>query len=521
MTARAVVWVTAAVAVLGRFAGLLWPLRPDEAGFLLVARSWAPTADSLYGPYFVDRPPLMIALVKLADLVAGEYAVRVLAALGCGVAVLLTAATVRELARHLSPEADEDPARAKALGRVEMSSSILVATLLLTPYLDNVAAKGELLGVPLLLGSCLLALRALRLASVPLALAAGLLAGAATGLKQALVGALAFGAVLLVVALVRRTQPRRRLALLGLAALGGATTPILLTVLWAVSAGVDLSTLEYATLSFRSDASQVIMEGSNAANETRARELFNRFFQCGLATVCIWGLASVPWSMRKLPAPVLAAAAALVVDLAVVCLSGSFWSAYLFPVVPSAVLLWACTRVVATTSARTRRARTADVAAWAAVFHTAAVAVVPVLVWPFVVWRDDAPPAPEVNGTAIAQASLPGDTLVNYGGRPDLLLASGLKSPYPHLWSLPMRTMDPELSQLRTLLLSEDAPEWFALSVGLDAWDGLGRKNIADVLEQRYRVVEGTCGKVTLLRRVDAPAPGPFEPDCTTPWGRR
>lgn len=57
MTARRAVWLAAALAMLGRFCGLLWPMRPDEAGFLLVALAWDPQPDAPFHPYFVDRPP--------------------------------------------------------------------------------------------------------------------------------------------------------------------------------------------------------------------------------------------------------------------------------------------------------------------------------------------------------------------------------------------------------------------------------------------------------------------------------
>ena len=39
-----VVWLSAVAALVARFPSLLWPLRPDEAGFLLVARAWHPEA---------------------------------------------------------------------------------------------------------------------------------------------------------------------------------------------------------------------------------------------------------------------------------------------------------------------------------------------------------------------------------------------------------------------------------------------------------------------------------------------
>lgn len=61
-TAR-LVWLAAAAAFLARFPSLLWPLRPDEAGFLLVARAWHPEPDSVYGRYWVDRPPPVIWLM--------------------------------------------------------------------------------------------------------------------------------------------------------------------------------------------------------------------------------------------------------------------------------------------------------------------------------------------------------------------------------------------------------------------------------------------------------------------------
>ena len=52
-------------------------------------------------------------------------------------------------------------------------------------------------------------------------------------------------------------------------------------------------------------------------------------------------------------------------------------------------------------------------------------------------------------GVALREVAEPGDTLVVYGGRADLQLESGLSSPYAYLWSLPMRTLDPDLAELR------------------------------------------------------------------------
>ena len=50
----------AALAFLLRLPGLTRPVRPDEAGWFLVARTWDPAPDSVYGEHFVDRPPSLI-----------------------------------------------------------------------------------------------------------------------------------------------------------------------------------------------------------------------------------------------------------------------------------------------------------------------------------------------------------------------------------------------------------------------------------------------------------------------------
>ena len=79
-------------AFVARFPSLLWPLRPDEAGFLLVARAWRPEADSVYGHYFVDRPPPIIWLMQATDAVGGAYTHRLVGAVGCALLVLAAAA---------------------------------------------------------------------------------------------------------------------------------------------------------------------------------------------------------------------------------------------------------------------------------------------------------------------------------------------------------------------------------------------------------------------------------------------
>lgn len=523
MTARHVVWLAAALAVLGRYNGLLWPLRPDEAGFLLVARAWDPQPDSVFHPHFVDRPPSLIALVRLADAVGGPYVLRVVGAVGCGVATLLAAGVVRELARSLPLRVAAAP-----LHLVTAGTALLTAAFLVTPQIDAVATKSELLGVPVVLASCLGALRALRTGTARWAFGAGLLAMAAVGLKQSLVGGLVFGGVLLVTALVRRRVRRGTFVALGAAALAGAAVPVVVTVGWAWSAGVDLEALRHPAIDFRTDASRVIVDEESPANTSRTLRLALVFATTGMGLVMAWCLARARVAARRLTAPTVAAVAMLAVDVVVIVMSGSFWTPYLFALVPSLTLVWACIRVADLPASShgdplTLRAR----GTWHPRREVLLVAlcvgssVVSLAGWTWGVWRNGAPPQEYVLGREIARVSAPGDTLTVYGGRADLQWASGLDSPYEHLWSLPMRTMDPDLAELHDLLAGPDAPTWFVSAAPLRSWDGTGARVLRDVVNQRYVWVGRHCDRFFVRRLVDAPPVDDLEVDCETPWGRR
>ena len=75
------------------------PMSPDEGGFLVVARHWHPGGGSLYGPYWVDRPPLLIAFFRLADALGGFTALRLLGCLLVASAVIGVAVAAASTAR--------------------------------------------------------------------------------------------------------------------------------------------------------------------------------------------------------------------------------------------------------------------------------------------------------------------------------------------------------------------------------------------------------------------------------------
>jgi 4-amino-4-deoxy-L-arabinose transferase-like glycosyltransferase len=485
---RRPVAIPAVLAVLARLPALTRPVRADEAGFLLVARAWDPQPDSMFGPYWVDRPPLLIAVFKGVDVAGGETALRVLGALVCGLVVVLAARVAGQVGGP----------RAVPWG------AVVAAALLSNPMIDVVAVKGELLALPLLLGSILLTLLAVRRTSVWLALSSGLVAGLALGLKQNLATGLVFAAVLLVASTLTGRLPTRDAVRIGLAGVAGAAVPVLGTVVWAAVEGVRMSTLWYAVYGFRSDAARVIADGSADAPQRRALLLLVIALATGLLPV----LAGLVAHLRELwpdDPPVVAATVAVVgVDLVGVVAGGSFWQDYLTPLIPGAVL---CTALLAGRESHGgRRMR------WLVVGTTVS-ALLAMLFW--LAWNvASRQEFDEVDtGKAIAVAAEPGDTLVVVGGRADLQDISGLGSPYPYLWSLPMRTRDPDFAELRVLLAGPRAPTWLVGWVAPDAWDDTGVPELEQVIEERY-VEHGTgCDghPVYLLRGEERP---PVTPTC-------
>ena len=115
---------------------------------------------------------------------------------------------------------------------------------------------------------------------------------------------------------------------------------------------------------------------------------------------------------------------------------------------------------------------------------------------------------------ALERVAEPGDTLVVFGGRADLQLESGLASPYPYLWSLPMRALDPDLSRFRTMVAGPDAPTWLVEWWPFDTWTATGKE------PRRRRARSGTsstapaCGGRTIWLRKDVASAHPAWPAC-------
>jgi len=318
----------AALAVVLRFPGLLWPLMPDESGFTLVARHWHPAADNMYGTYWVDRPPLLIALFKVSDGLGGPYGPRVagcLLAAGMAIAAYRTGLLIggRTVARW---------------------TGLACLALISQPDFTMWSAKSESLGVPFSMASCMLTVETLyrpagrgRLVA---AFGAGTVGAVALGMKQNLFGpeVFALGALLLA---TRGGSGRfgsgEALRVIGSAAAGVAAVASVVLG-WAIASGVRLGTVWEMLYGFRGDAFQVIAEGDMTAPLERAGELVHLFLVTGMVAALVLFVVAFPATYRAHRELAPAVALMLVVDTVSLSLSGSYWASNILPLIPGVTI---------------------------------------------------------------------------------------------------------------------------------------------------------------------------------------
>jgi hypothetical protein len=446
------------------------PLSPDEGGLLVLAGQWSP-GSSLYGDYFVDRPPGLIALAALADGAGGAWAFRALGIVAVVVTVLLSGA----LGRLAAPGRPSAPALTAATA----------ALLCVTPLFGGTVVNGELLGLPFLLAGIVGALRAVRAGTARSAWWWGVLAGAAgvggALVKQSLLDVFVFAAVLLVVS--RRWRPA-----LGIVA--GAAATVALT-LWAASArGTGLGELWDAVVVFRQQAASVIATSATDSTPRRLVGMLVALVGSGVPVLVVVLARRLPRRAEEgVPDLRWPALATLAWELTVVLLGGSYWLHYLMGLVPGLVLLTAAACQRPLPGRRVLRAAYAVTAA-STVLALVWVAVQPIQrpEKPAVAWLD--------------RHVQTGDTAVVAFGGPNILQATGLRSPYPDLWSLPVRVHDPELHDLSALLESDRRPTWVIVSgTSLGSW-GIDASVADRVLAAHYSRAT-TAGAWTIYRAAD------------------
>ena len=469
-------WTIAALAVAGRVPFLASPASPDEGGYLLIGSQWHP-GTSVYGDYWLARPPLLVGINELAAGLGGTVALRLIGLLAVLSSVLLAATIGREVTRVQG---------ATAATVSQAAPAAVVAIFMTTPLFGTTHVDGETLAAPLVLCGVLAFVRAWsatdRTVALCWAAAAGAAATGAAMVKQNSIDVFVFVAACL---LVRLAQGRRRSALRMASVFGAgalAAAGVILGV--AMVRGTSLGELWDSVVTFRFQAASVISSSAPEVNGVRLRTLV----LAAVASLAPVVIAVLAWQGRRglsarasrtsdpldLRWPACALLAWEVVSIAG---GGSYWLHYLLDLVPGIAVL-AVAAAQRPTSARRALGGALTAAALSTGIATAVAAIA-------------APDYSSDHGTIsyLRQHERPGDTAVVAFGHPNILWDARLQSPYPQLWSLPVRVRDPDLSQLGSLLASPDAPTWVVVAgTGLYSW-GIDASHADRVLEADYHRV--------------------------------
>jgi hypothetical protein len=491
MSARRDVWrgrwplLTALLVVLaGRAAIFRWPVYPDEAGFFQVARDLLDHGGpGLYGHYFVDRPPTLIWLYLIGAATDEVLVMRLLVGALLMGFVALAWFTVRRL------------------GGSAAWAVAVAAALVISPEVGAESANGEAFAIPFVMAGLACVVQAERhrgRTALWWSFGAGFLGFVAVTVKQNFADVFVFAvAVLLGLGLRRlRTWPdiARRLG----AGIAGAGVGVAITIGYALSTNAGLDGLWYAAVEFRPEANDVLAAGDRTGIEGRIDALTQHAWMAGLIPFGLVLLIMAAMWRFRVSALSYAIGALIAFETACVVLGGNFWPHYLMGLAPGLVLaagMWG---------------RHLPVRVASTYVVVACLVSVPVDLH---ILAEDGPDRSRVVGEFVKQSSEPGDTATVLFGKADLLLATGMRSPYEHMWSLPVRVLDPDLDQLTALLRSGRAPTWLVEAFPVHNWGLDPAGQVDPVIAERYREVWSGCGdRVYLLRSADRDLAAP--PDC-------
>jgi len=477
--------VALVVVVVGRVLLFRYPPYPDESGFYLVARDLIEHGgDGLYGHYWVDRPPTLIGLYSIGAAIGEVKAMRVLVAVLLLVFVTFAWLTVRRL-------------RASATWAAAVAAAFAIS-----PTVEAETANGEAFSLPFVMVGLYCVVRVTQArgrAALLWALAAGFAGMLATTVKQNFADVFVFAIVLMVGLGLRRQRTWVSVAQQLGAGVAGAAVAVGLTVVYALTTPVGVPGLWLAAVEFRTEANRVLAAGDRTGIETRIDLITQHAWLGGLIPfVAVLVLMALRWRLRVSPLSY-AVGALIVFEIVCIVLGGSFWAHYLMGLAPGLLLaagIWS--RHLPVVLVTTYVVGSSLVSVPVGLHHLSA----------------EGPDKAQAAGRLVRESSEPGDTATVLFGKADLQWATGMRSPYEHLWSLPVRTLDPDLEELTDLLASDDAPTWVVLTYGLHTWELDPDHNIDPVFRERYsKVWEGCDVQVYLLRGEERPLSS-YRPGC-------
>lgn len=454
----------------------------------MIGGQWRAGGSSLYGDYWVDRPPLLVAIFGLAAHLGGVVPLRLIGCLACMLVVLGTAHAARQVA-----------------GDAAAAWAALTATALcVSPLFGGTRVNGELLSAPFVVGGISAAVAALRPGGNRRAGGAAALAGAAAAcallVKQNIADVGVFAAVSLVLAHRRREITARHLSAIGVGFCGGTAACLAVAAAWTLLHGTSLTGVYDAMYPFRIQAGRVIAASGAQHAMPRLRVLLVCFAVSGGAVIVALTARALA-SRRLRETAALALVATLGFDVMSVLLGGNYWQHYLVQlIVPSAILSGVLV-------ARGQPGSKVAVVATAVVAALASAIAVP---------ARGTTTASDV-GHAVARVAHAHDTIVTAYGHADVTLTSGLASPYPQLWSLPAKTLDPRQDVLDGVLRGPAAPTWFVTWNHVASW-GFSSASTAQLIAQRYHVVARLGGRTVYLHNgLSRPVPQLTSPERSKP----
>jgi 4-amino-4-deoxy-L-arabinose transferase-like glycosyltransferase len=455
----------------------------DEGGLAYVASRWDSGTGWLYGPHWVDRPPLLLALFRLAASGA-ELGIRALGALAAVAVVVATGATARALA-------GDRAARVAAMVAAALAGSFAIAA---------AYAPAELLAAAPSAAAVLCLVHAHRTRRDRWLVAGGALAAVALLVKQSSVDAGVAGAALVLASARRDGRGGRR----ALAFLAGIAAPLTLAAAWQALAGHPAGTLPYALFGFRLDAFGGLAAMDHPLGQRLSR-LVDPALGSALIVVLPLAVAGVV-ALRRDAVLAWTTGAWLAMAAAAMLAGGSYWSHYLIQLVPAGSVLAGVALAAAP--------RALCVAVPIAVLTT----VVAVNAAGAVRLRERPPKQLDLSAAAFVHAHVrPGDTQYVLYARANVLYYVDLPMPYPYAWSLMLRTLPGAVERLQGLLDGHRRPTWLLQWQPFDAHglDPTGRTR-ALVLRHYRRVAPSLCGRPVhvWLRRDDGRAVHPRPRVC-------
>lgn len=486
-SARLTTWVVAALATLALAVRLTYVQRAfgtDEAGFLEIAQQWHGPGTSLYTDQWVDRPPLLLVMFQLGDLMGGLTGVRILGAILAAVIITGTAVAAHQLAGR----------------RSAVVAAVAMTAWSITPAFASITVNGEYLAAPFIVWSIVATLAALRAVerrrALLLGVVAGALAFAAVLVKQNHADGLLFGLLACVFAPALLGTDRVRSLQVFLAAAVGALATTGATALLCVARGTSIAGVYEAMYPFRFEADGVKRTAGVPPFVDRFASFGHVWLVSGVLIVTVVA-ALVGLLDRRHRTLVLILGAMLVFVHVSVAAGLDFYPHYMVQLLVPVALL------AGVASARSRWLVPAAVALAVA----AAAFVTPASMFAH------APSTISRAGGALEAVGEPGDSIMVLYGRPGIVFASGMDPAYEYLFSLPLRVRDPKLTGLTRVVAGDDPPTWLVTWGAIDTYD-FDTDALRQSLEDRYTVVADVCGHpVWLLDGVDRQAP---EDACAT-----